>query len=167
MTARENDPRYLRLEVEEFLIQEAALLDAWHLDTWLSLLTADACYYVPPNDLPDADPRTSLFIVADDATRLRERVIRLNDPSCHAEFPPSRTHRMIGNVRLLETSAEELRAECNFIIHRFRRGEDVRCFIGRHRHVLRRAPTGFRIAERWSILAAEELGSLGAVSFML
>ena len=167
MTMREDDPLYLRLEVEHFLVQEAALLDAWNLDTWLDLLTPDASYFVPPNDQPDATPANTLFIIADDAVRLRERVIRLKDPNCHAEYPPSRTHRMIANVRLMETSAATVHSECNFIIHRFRRGGDVRCFVGRHRHVLRRTGNGFRIAERWSILDSEELGVLGAVSFLL
>jgi p-cumate 2,3-dioxygenase beta subunit len=35
-----------RAEVEEFLYEEAALLDAWHLREWLGLLTDDATYEV-------------------------------------------------------------------------------------------------------------------------
>ena len=84
-----------RAEVEDFLYHEADLLDRWKLDDWLGLLTEDAAYYVPPNDKPDADHRFTLFTVADDIVRLRERIIRLKDPNCHAEFPPSRTRRMI------------------------------------------------------------------------
>ena len=30
-----------RQEIEDFLYEEAALLDAWRLDDWLKLLTAD------------------------------------------------------------------------------------------------------------------------------
>ena len=89
-----------RAEVEDFLYHEADLLDRWKLDDWLGLLTDDASYYVPPNDKPDADHRFTLFTVADDIVRLRERIIRLKDPNCHAEFPPSRTRRMISNVRI-------------------------------------------------------------------
>jgi p-cumate 2,3-dioxygenase beta subunit len=157
----------LRLELEEFLVHEAALLDGWDLAGWQALLTEDAAYYVPPNDRPDGDHRTTLFLVADDIVRLRERLIRLADPNCHSEFPPSRTRRMIGNLRILAVNGGEVRTECNFITHRFRRGGDVRCFVGRHRHTLRRGATGWLIAERWAILDAEELGALGSISFLL
>ena len=90
-----------RAEVEDFLYNEAALLDAWKLDEWQSLLTEDAAYYVPPNDQPEGDHRSTLFLIADDRERIRQRVIRINDPNCHAEFPKSRTRRMISNVRIL------------------------------------------------------------------
>ena len=80
-----------RAEVEDIFYLEADLLDTWRLDEWLGLLTDDACYYVPPNDKPDADARYTLFTIADDIVRLRERIIRLKDPNCHAEYPVSRT----------------------------------------------------------------------------
>ena len=44
-------------EIEEFLIQEAALLDEWRLEEWLALMAPDARYLVPPLDVPDADHR--------------------------------------------------------------------------------------------------------------
>jgi len=43
---------------------------------------------------------TTLFTIADDIVRLRERVIRLKDPNCHAEFSAVATRRLIGNVRI-------------------------------------------------------------------
>jgi len=42
---------------------------------------------VPPNDQPEGSHRNTLFLVADDRERIRQRVIRINDPNCHAEFP--------------------------------------------------------------------------------
>jgi 3-phenylpropionate/cinnamic acid dioxygenase small subunit len=39
-----------RQEVEDFLYEEAALLDEWRLEEWLQLLTEDAAYYVPSTD---------------------------------------------------------------------------------------------------------------------
>ncbi|MGH6994730.1 MAG: aromatic-ring-hydroxylating dioxygenase subunit beta, partial [Stellaceae bacterium] len=100
MSDRRNTASATREEVEEFLYREAALLDAWQLDDWLALTTADCGYYVPPNDKPGADHRSTLFTVADDHARLIERVKRLKDPSAHAEYPPSRTRRLISNVRV-------------------------------------------------------------------
>jgi p-cumate 2,3-dioxygenase subunit beta len=95
-------PRVItRAEVEDFLYYEAALLDEWKLNEWQELLTDDAAYYVPPNDQLEGDHRTTLFLVADDRERIRQRIIRVLDPNCHAEFPKSRTRRLISNVRIV------------------------------------------------------------------
>ena len=156
-----------RAEVEDLFYYEAELLDAWQLDAWLKLLTDDAVYYVPPNDKPDADHRYTLFTIADDIVRLRERIIRLKDPNCHAEYPPSRTRRFITNVRITGVDGETIAASANFSIHRFRRGGTHQEFIGQYRYVLRRHSGKLKIAERRAILDAEELGALGSVSFIL
>ncbi len=154
-----------RAQVEDFLYREAALLDAWRLDEWLALLTEDATYRVPSNDAPDADPRAALFTIADDMARIRARVTRLKDRNAHAEFPPSRTRRIISNVRIVES--EPLRVEANFVVYRFRRNENVREYVGRYRYTLKKVNGELRIATREAVLDAMELASLGAVSFIL
>ncbi len=164
-----------RTQVEDFLYEEAALLDAWRLDDWLLLLTDDATYRVPSNDAPDSSPQDALFMVADDARRIRERVLRLQDRNAHAEFPHSRTRRLLSNVRITERITERvtdahgdsLRIEANFVVYRHRRNGDVRTFIGQYRHLLRVTPDGLRIAERKAVLDAHELGEMGLVSFIL
>src|SRR5215831_16136288 len=115
-----------RQEVEDFLYHEAALLDDWKLAEWEALLTDDAAYYVPPNDQLDGDHRNTLFLVADDRERIRQRVIRISDPNCHAEFPKSRTRRMIANVRILGVEGDLVTVTANFVCYRFRRYERVR-----------------------------------------
>ena len=152
-----------RTEAEDFLYHEAALLDAWKLDEWLMLLTEDARYLVPSNDAPGGDPQAALYTIADDIHRIRGRVARLKDSQAHAEFPHSRTRRFISNVRVVG----EAEVEANFVVHRFRRNERVSQFVGRYRYTLRRVEGELRIARREAILDAEELGSLGAVSFIL
>ncbi len=132
-----------RVEVEEFLYQEAALLDAWRLDEWLQ----------------------ALFTIADDIHRIRARVQRLKDPHAHAEHPPSRTRRIISNVRIVEKTP--LRVEANFIVYRFRRNENVREYVGHYKYVLKNENGKLRIARREAILDRMELASLGAVSFIL
>jgi p-cumate 2,3-dioxygenase beta subunit len=156
-----------RAEVEDLFYQEADLLDNWRLDEWMGLLTDDAAYFVPPNDKPDADARFTLFTIADDIVRLRERVIRLKDPNCHAEYPLSRTRRLIGNVRITGVDGDVISATANFIIHRFRHNDLQRVFVGHYRYQLRRVGGRLKIAERRAILDAEELGLLGSVSFIL
>jgi len=154
-----------RSEVEDFLYEEAALLDAWKLDEWLALLTDDAYYRVPSNDRPDSDPRGTLFTIADDIARIRSRIARLKDRNAHAEFPPSRTRRIVTNVRI--TGRDPLCVEANFVVHRYRSNEDLRQYVGRYRYLLRREGGKLRIAGREAILDAMELASLGAVSFIL
>jgi p-cumate 2,3-dioxygenase subunit beta len=160
------DPRNVtRAEIEDFLYHEAALLDAWRLDEWLALLTGDATYRVPSNDAPQADPASALFTIADDMHRLRGRVTRLKDPHAHAEFPPSRTRRLISNVRIVQQNP--LSVEANFIVHRFRANESVRQYVGRYRYGLVVHDGKLKIRSREAILDAMELGSLGSVSFIL
>lgn len=159
--------RITRAEVEELLFREAALLDEWRLDEWLTLLTTDARYEVPPNDRPDADPASTLFTIADDIDRIRGRVTRLKDKDAHAESPRSRTRRMISNVRVVGRNAGELRVEANFVVYRFRRDGGVREYVGRYRYVLRPERGALRIARRQAVLDAMELGSMGLVSFIL
>ena len=156
-----------RAEVEDLFYYEAELLDSWKLDDWLKLMADDASYYVPPNDKPDADHRFTLFTIADDIVRLRERVIRLKDPNCHAEYPPSRTRRLITNVRITGLEDDIISASANFAIHRFRRGGAHQEFVGRYHYKLRRQHGMLKIVERRAILDAEELGALGSVSFIL
>jgi p-cumate 2,3-dioxygenase beta subunit len=156
-----------RSDIEDFLYHEAALLDEWRLDDWLELLTDDAAYYVPSTDAPASDHRSALFLIADDATRIRARVKRLKDTQAHAEFPHSRTRRMIANVRITESTETTVTVEANFVIHRFRRGAPERKFVGRYVYKLSVTDDGFKIAERRAILDSTELGAQGAVSFIL
>jgi p-cumate 2,3-dioxygenase beta subunit len=160
-------PAVTRQQVEDFLYEEAALLDAWRLDDWLKLLTADAVYQVPSNDRPDADPKDTLFIVADDIRRIRARVTRLKDKSAHAEYPPSRTRRLISNVRIVSRNGAALGVEANFTVHRFRRNEGIRVYVGHYRYELRIEGGQLRIAKREAVIDSMELGSLGSVSFIL
>jgi p-cumate 2,3-dioxygenase beta subunit len=156
-----------RAEIEDFLYEEAALLDAWQLDEWLELMTDDAKYRVPANDTPEADPADTLFLIADDIHRLRARVVRLKDKNAHAEFPRSRTRRLISNVRIVARTPEALRVVANFVVYRFRRDERIREYVGSYRYILRAVDGALRIAYREAILDPMELGSLGSVSLIL
>ena len=73
-----SESRTLREEVEDFLYEEAALLDEWRLDEWLELFTEEARYLVPTTDLPEGDPKQDMVFIDDDIVRLRARVVRLN-----------------------------------------------------------------------------------------
>jgi p-cumate 2,3-dioxygenase beta subunit len=88
-----------RIQIEDFIYREAALLDEWKLDDWLAMYTADCRYEIGPTGKPDAarlSPETSLFLVADNRFRLEQRVIRLKKPTAHAEYPHSRSRQGCG-----------------------------------------------------------------------
>ena len=119
-----------RAQVEDFLFFEAELLDQWRLTEWESLLTDDAVYQIPSNDCPEGSPRASLFIIADDRERIHQRILRILSPDCHAEYPKSRTQRMISNVRIAERDGSVLKLAANFVCYRFRRGRRGYTYVG-------------------------------------
>jgi p-cumate 2,3-dioxygenase beta subunit len=156
-----------RSDVEDFLYNEAALLDDWRLDDWLELLTDDCVYRIPPNDAPNGEATDTLYTIADDIARIKARIVRLKSRNAHAEFPHSRIRRLITNVRIVAQDDARLTAVANFVVYRFRRNEDVREYVGTYRHTFAKTPAGLKIAERIVRLDAMELASLGSVSFIL
>ena len=73
--------RTLREEVEDFLYQEAELLDEWRLDEWAALFTEDARYVVPTTDLPDGDPQWLRFELRASAVPTCTATVVLNPPT--------------------------------------------------------------------------------------
>ncbi len=155
-----------RTQIEDFLYEEAALLDEWRLRDWLELLTDDVVYEVPSTDMPDGDARSSLFIVADNAERLRLRVEQLLGKSAWAENPKSRTRRLISNVRIREADGDTLKITANFVVYRMRSGH-IDTYIGRYEHTLVQHNGTLKIRYRRAILDLEALQPHGKVSIIL
>jgi p-cumate 2,3-dioxygenase beta subunit len=155
-----------RQEVEDLLYKEAALLDEWRLEEWLELLSDDAVYEIPPTDVPEGDARNTLFIIADDAVRIRSRVKQLLGKSAWAESPHSRTRRMISNVRVLGADGDRILATANFAVYRMRY-ESVDTYIGRYDYKLVRVGKELKIKERRAVLDNEALRPHGKISFIL
>jgi benzoate/toluate 1,2-dioxygenase beta subunit len=135
------DPR----RIEAFLFHEARLLDEGRFEDWLGLFTDTAWYWVPLS--PDQDsPHDMVSIVYDDRRLLETRVRRLRNPNIHAQSPPSRTSRIVGNVVVEGEADGELNVASRFQMVEFRRDRQ-RLFAGAARHGLTREGDGFRI--RW------------------
>lgn len=157
----------LAREVERFIYWEADLLDDWRLDEWLALFLEDATYEVPTTDMPNGNPASNLFIIADSLPVLRGRVERLKSVHAYAESPRARTRRFVSNVRLLSVAGDELVAAANFMVVRMKHGE-TDTFIGRYEYTLRRQGDGaFRFRRRRAILDLEALRPSGKISFIL
>ena len=136
-----------KAEIEEFLYQEAALLDEKRYAEWVDLFMEDAVYWIPANRF-DVDPKKHVSIVYDSSQRLRERLGRMEHPYFWAQDPASRLSRIVGNVRLLESLGDGHLVESKFQMLELRRGHS-RHFAGTYHHRLTPDPQrGWRIAAK-------------------
>lgn len=157
--------RELVAEVEQFLFHEARLLDCLQFNEWAALFTEDGRYEVPPTNLPAAEPQTALFLINDDRFRIAERAKRLTKRSAHAEFPASRTCRLVTNVTAQETPDARIEVGCNFVLYRARFGR-MDIFPGHSDYRLRREGD-LRIEFKRATLALDTLRPHGKVSLIL
>ena len=166
-TAQRPETSVTRQQVEDFLIAEADLLDNWRLREWLALFDPEATgYYMPTTDLPDGDPGTDLFLIADDMTKLRSRVDQLLSGVTWAENPRSRTRRMISNVKIDPADGDILRIRANFVVYRMR-FQNIDPYIGEYRYQLKTNGDTFSILERRAVLDLEAFRPHGKVSFIV
>ena len=163
-----SDPMNVALvEVEQFLYAEAALLDELKFEEWLTLLTEDARYEVPAIDRPAGDPANKVALVSDNLFRLRARLMQITGGYVLGESPtPSRTRRMISNVRILGVEGDVIRVADNFAIYRFRH-ERVETFVGSHEHTQVVVDGALRIRLRRSTLDHEALRPHGKLTIVL
>ncbi|MEZ5408641.1 MAG: aromatic-ring-hydroxylating dioxygenase subunit beta [Acidimicrobiales bacterium] len=161
-----------RAEAEDFLYDEADLLDGWDLEAWLALCTDDVVYEVPATGMADGSPATSLFLIHDDRFMLESRVKRLLSRNAHAENPRSRTRRLITNVRVSPAESagsgtDEVTVAASFHVIRFR-DDAMHQYVGRYTYRLRQVDGQLRIAHRRAALDADSLRhSGGKVSILL
>lgn len=157
----------LSAEAERFLYEEADLLDDWRLPEWLELFLPEGQYLVPSTDLPDGDPGRDLFLVQDDRFLLEQRIGSLMKRSAHAEYPHSRTRRMVSNVVAWTDEDGRVRIRANFAVFRMR-GSAFDTYVGSYRHVLERGEDGaLRFLVRKSVLDLASLRPHGKVSIIL
>jgi p-cumate 2,3-dioxygenase subunit beta len=154
-------------QIEQFLFEEAHVLDEWRLHEWLELFTPDGHYLIPSTDRPDGDPSQDLFLVQDDRFLLEQRVNSLLTRAAHAEYPHSRTTRMISNVRATHGEADRIHVRANFAVYRVRNGV-LDTYVGQYRHVLELdAEQVLRYVERKAVLSLDALRPHGKVSIIL
>src|SRR5271156_91761 len=159
----------LRLTVEDFLYREAALLDEWKLKEWLALFSPNARYEIAPTGDPEAGTLSSaesLFLVAGGRERLEQRVIRLQKPQAHAEYPHSRVRHIYSNVRILGDTGGQIEVNSNFVTFRSKRGFTA-TYMGWHRYLLSRSADSFLIELKRTVLDLDGLVPQGKVSLLL
>jgi len=145
----------LKLEAEEFLFMEADLLDSRRYEAWLDVLTDDVHYWMPIRRTTTSrevsreftEPGGMAFF-DDDKRTLTMRVQRLAVGRAWAEDPPSRTRRLITNVRVLGEGSGEVTVASNFQLYRTRLASEEDSWIGRREDTLRRVDGAFKLAKR-------------------
>lgn len=146
-------------EVEQFLYDEAALLDAHRYEEWLELFADDATYFVPirrtrmQRELDQEFTRPGdMAFFNDTKDLLRGRVAKLTTGRSWSEDPPSRTRRLVTNVCITDDDGTELAVESNFLLYRTRLNSQEDTWIGSRQDRLRRTDAGLRIAARTVLL---------------
>jgi len=159
-------------EVERFLYDEAALLDARRFEQWLELFTDDARYFMPirrtrtRDDLDREFTQPGEMAFFDDTKgTLARRVRKLATGRSWSEDPPSRTRHLITNVRVVEVRGDELDVESNFHLYRTRLKSEETSWIGSRRDTLRRLDGALRIARRTILLEQTVLLSSNLSNF--
>jgi p-cumate 2,3-dioxygenase beta subunit len=156
-----------RAAVEDFLYREAALLDDWDLDGWLTLWAElGTRYVVPCNDTPDGDPARDLVLIDDDELRMRLRVERLNSRKAHREYPHSRTNHQVYNVVLGQPADRHLPVTASFTVWRFRNGK-ASYYVGRYHYQLVVERGELRIRSKRAVLDMTELRPAGDLAIIL
>ncbi|NQU71741.1 MAG: aromatic-ring-hydroxylating dioxygenase subunit beta [Rhodospirillales bacterium] len=136
-----------REKIEDFLIQEARLLDERRFEDWLALYTRDCWYWVPLVAGQD-NPHDTVSLMYDDRRLLETRIRRFGHPNIHAQEPLSRTSHIIANVTIEKNGpgAAECIVRSKFHMIEYRRDKQ-RIFGGTCLHGLTRENDEFQI--RW------------------
>jgi phthalate 3,4-dioxygenase subunit beta len=116
------DPAHLA--AHQFLVEEAALLDAGDYEGWLGLLADDIRYLMPVRVTTARgagfDALSDMGHFDEDLYALRKRVQRLATDHAWTEDPPSRTRHYITNVRTFAAEAGMLAVESAMLLFRSR-----------------------------------------------
>ncbi|MDT7659511.1 MAG: hypothetical protein QOF38_4226 [Pseudonocardiales bacterium] len=151
----------LQHRVEQFLYAEAQLLDDHEFNDWIRLFTDQAHYWVPTRNTRTNRERGKEIAargegahVDDDMVRLRGRVRRSTSGLAWSEEPPSRTRRLLTNVRIRQRDTGVLEVRLNFWVYRGRLERHQDWFVGERFDVLvpGDGPYGYRIADRKIVL---------------
>jgi 3-phenylpropionate/cinnamic acid dioxygenase small subunit len=145
-----------QLLVQEFLYHEAELLDRRRFRDWLKLLAPDFRYRMPARhtvywkSLDDEfeDLEHGMQYFDEDRESMSTRVYKLETNTAWAEVPPSRTRRLITNVRVKNDDGNELDVESYFMVYKSRLEKTEDTYIGERLDRLRRVGDSFEIVSR-------------------
>jgi len=160
-------------EAYRFLVYEAELLDDNRLDEWVGLLSPSLRYVMPIRlTMPRAELDKSVnhrYRHFDDTYEtIKYRVRRVQLPSAHSEYTPSRTRRFVTNVRVKpHDSPDTLDVRSYLLVMRNRMREPTYETISAARNdVLCRTAGSLRLRSREIIIDQATLGVVNLAIFL-
>ena len=151
----------LEREIEQFLYNEAELLDERRFSEWIDLIADDMHYHMPIRrnvkfgehyrENSDSDSEISWFDEGKET--LAGRVRQINTGIHWCEEPFSRVRHLVSNIQVDSVDGDEVHVRSRFIVYTNRLADEVNLFVGKREDVLRRDPdTQWKIAKRTIIL---------------
>ena len=138
-------------KIEQFLYDEADLLDNPDLDRWMELYTQDGTYWMPVTE-DQPDPLNHVSIFYDDRVMMEVRRRNFVHPRAASKDHKVRCSHIIGNVRVAGKSDKgDLIVTSNFQVLVFYRNEQ-RAYGGRYEHHLVAAGDSFSIRHKKVVL---------------
>src|SRR5262245_19837509 len=158
-TTAERKPVHASIEMERecvrFLYDEAALLDdTKYLEWYETCLSDDLAYLVPVRTTRERSSGTSefsdvIFHMKENKGSMRVRIDRLLTEHAWAEDPPSRTRRLVTNIRVDELGPDEAAASNYLALYRSQwDSADHDLLMAERKDVLRRESGEWRLLER-------------------
>ncbi len=134
-------------KIEQFLYDEADLLDNPDLDSWMALYTEDGTYWLPAAE-NQPDPLNHISLIYDDRVMMEVRRRNFVHPRAASKDHQVRSSHLIGNVRVRGTNDRgDLIVSSNFQALVFYRDEQ-RAFGGTYEHHLVTQGDSFRIRHK-------------------
>ena len=163
------DPGHLA--AHQFLVEEAALLDAADFAGWLDLLCEDIRYLMPVRVTTARgagfDTLAGMGHFDEDLYALRKRVQRLATDHAWTEDPPSRTRHFVTNVRTFRDEGDDLQVESALLLFRSRGDTREADLISAGRtDLLRATADGLRLARREIIVDESVLRTQNLAVFL-
>ena len=163
------DPAHLA--AHQFLVEEAALLDAADYAGWLELLCEDIRYLMPVRVTTARgagfDSLADMGHFDEDLYALRKRVQRLATDHAWTEDPPSRTRHFVTNVRTFRDEGDDLQVESALLLFRSRGDTREADLISAGRtDLLRATADGLRLARREIIVDESVLRTQNLAVFL-
>lgn len=150
----------LTREIEEFLYDEAELLDERQFEAWLDLLAEDIRYWMPMrrnvrfDDQARENTREQQDMNWFDEGKetLTQRVRQIRTGVHWAEEPLSRVRHMVSNVRITSATPDTLEVQSRFLVYRNRQQDETDIFVGKREDTLRKINARWKIARRKILL---------------
>lgn len=143
-------------QIEDFLVQEAGLLDDRKFEEWMALFDDKGLYWAPAR--PDQQsPLTEVSIFYDDRELMALRITRLRHKAIYSQIPYSRTIHVVANptIKDFDPQTGHVSVLSKFMITEYRPSVPEgtqRVFAGQYLHTLVKSDESFKIVMKKATL---------------